>query len=67
MKDKRRSASKHEIDARTFQHQLGKLANTIALKVEREGVKVMKPQFTAAPHGTYVLHRTLPVWVRLSE
>jgi hypothetical protein len=37
MKNKRK-ADKRDVDARTFQHQLGKLANTMALKVEREGV-----------------------------
>lgn len=36
-----------EIDARTFQKQLGELTNTISLKVEREGVKLLKPNFAA--------------------
>jgi hypothetical protein len=35
------------IDARTFQRQLGTLANTIALKVEREASKTFKPAFAA--------------------
>jgi hypothetical protein len=36
----------YEIDARTFQRGLGELANTIALKVQREGHKVLpKPVF----------------------
>jgi hypothetical protein len=36
-----------EIDARTFQKPLGELANVISLKVEREGIKVLKPAFAA--------------------
>lgn len=48
MKEKRKRLSLRTLDARTFQHQLGQLANTVALKVEREGVKVTKPAFTAA-------------------
>lgn len=32
-----------EINAKTFQKQLGELTNTISLKVEREGVKRLKP------------------------
>ncbi len=36
------------VDARTFQTQLGSLANTLALKVEREGPKLLKPVFAAA-------------------
>jgi hypothetical protein len=40
---------KHEIDARTFQKQLGSLGNTLALKVEREGHKALpKPDFVFA-------------------
>jgi hypothetical protein len=35
------------IDARTFQAQLSTLANTLALKVEREASKTMKPAFAA--------------------
>jgi hypothetical protein len=38
---------KKELDARTFQKQLGELTNTISLKVEREGVKLLKPHFAA--------------------
>ncbi len=37
-----------DIDARSFQHQLGSLANTMALKVEREAPKLIKPNFAAA-------------------
>ena len=41
--------SKPELDGRTFQHQLGELATTLALKVQREGVKVgLKPAFVPA-------------------
>jgi hypothetical protein len=36
-----------ELDARTFQRPLGELTNTISLKVEREGVKRLKPNFAA--------------------
>jgi hypothetical protein len=36
-----------ELDARTFQKPLGELTNTISLKVEREGVKLLKPSFAA--------------------
>jgi hypothetical protein len=36
-----------EIDARIFQKPLCELANVISLKVEREGIKVLKPAFAA--------------------
>lgn len=36
-----------ELDARTFQRPLGELTNTLSLKVEREGVKLLKPSFAA--------------------
>lgn len=36
------------IDARTFQKQLGSLANTLANKVEREAPRLIKPMFAAA-------------------
>ncbi|MGB7281940.1 MAG: hypothetical protein WBE13_06740 [Candidatus Acidiferrum sp.] len=36
-----------ELDARTFQKPLGELTNTISLKVEREGIKRLKPNFAA--------------------
>jgi hypothetical protein len=49
------------IDARTFQHQLARLANTIALKVEREGVKTTKPAFTAAD-VTVLLRQSLSIY-----
>lgn len=45
-----------KIDAKTFQQQLGKLANTIALKVEREAAKSIKPQFTAADITVMLRH-----------
>jgi hypothetical protein len=61
MNKKRETQSKRLIDARTFQHQLAKLANTVALKVEREGVKVMKPQFTAAD-VTVLLRQSLSTY-----
>lgn len=38
---------KPEIDARTFQAQLATLANTLALKVQREAIKTVKPSFVA--------------------
>jgi hypothetical protein len=60
MKNKQKT-SKRFLDARTFQHQLAKLANTVALKVEREGVKVMKPQFTAAD-VTILLRQSLSIY-----
>jgi hypothetical protein len=37
----------HEIDARIFQKPLADLTNTLSLKVEREGSKIMKPNFAA--------------------
>lgn len=45
-----------KIDAKTFQQQLGRLANTIALKVEREAAKSIKPQFTAADITVMLRH-----------
>jgi hypothetical protein len=37
------------LDARTFQQQIRTLANTLALKVEREGPKIpLKPDFVSA-------------------
>jgi hypothetical protein len=36
-----------EINAQTFQRQLGELTNVISLKVEREGVRRLKPNFAA--------------------
>lgn len=44
------------IDAKTFQQQLGRLANTIALKVEREAAKSIKPQFTAVDITVMLRH-----------
>jgi hypothetical protein len=42
-------AAKETLDARTFQQHLRSLANTIALKVEREGPKLpLKPVFVCA-------------------
>jgi hypothetical protein len=38
---------KHGIDATTFQRPLAELAETLALKVQREAVKTMKPQYVA--------------------
>ena len=43
------------IDARTFQTQLASLANTLALKVEREAIKTVKPSFVAV--DIYVMIR----------
>lgn len=56
MKKKRRILPGPLISARTFQHQLGLLAETVALKVEREGVKVTKPPFTAADITVMLRH-----------
>jgi hypothetical protein len=39
--------AEYHLDARTFQRPLGELTNTISLKVEREGPKVLKPNFAA--------------------
>jgi hypothetical protein len=39
--------SKQGMDARTFQKPLAELANTLALKVQREAVKTMKPEYVA--------------------
>jgi hypothetical protein len=52
----------YEIDARTFQKQLGSLGNTIALKVEREGPKILpKPTFVSV--DIYImLRQTLAVY-----
>jgi hypothetical protein len=49
------------IDARTFQHQLARLANTIALKVEREAAKTMLPAFAAAD-VTMLLRQSLSIY-----
>jgi hypothetical protein len=43
------------INAKTFQTQLGSLANTLALKVQREAVKVVNPGFVAT--DIYVMLR----------
>ncbi len=45
---KGRAKSERVVDARKFQKQLGSLANTLALKVEREAPKLVKPIFAAA-------------------
>lgn len=45
-----------KIDAKTFQPQLWALARTIVLKVEREGARVLKPQFTAADITVMLRH-----------
>jgi hypothetical protein len=36
------------LDARTFQHQLGQLADAMAYKVDREAVKTIKPAYTSS-------------------
>jgi hypothetical protein len=48
-------ALRYEIDARTFQEPLAKLAETIAYKVQREGIKLINPSFVAA--DIYVMVR----------
>jgi hypothetical protein len=47
MTDMQNKEELDHIDARTFQSQLATLANTLALKVEREASKTMKPAFAA--------------------
>jgi len=47
--------SKSDINAKTFQTQLASLANTLALKIQREAVKTVKPSFVAA--DMYVMLR----------
>jgi hypothetical protein len=42
-----RKASKQNIDAKAFQKPLAELGNTIALKAEREGVKLIEPRYVA--------------------
>jgi hypothetical protein len=46
---------KYGIDARTFQEPLAKLAETISLKVQREGVNLINPRFVAA--DIYIMMR----------
>jgi hypothetical protein len=48
-------ALKYGIDARTFQKPLAELTETIALKVQREGIKLITPPFVAA--DIYVMLR----------
>jgi hypothetical protein len=49
MSHKKNVSGKPELDARTFQNQLGELATTMALKVQREATKLgLKPAFAAA-------------------
>jgi hypothetical protein len=48
--------SKPNLDARTFQHQLVELANTLALKVQREGPKIL-PRPVWVTTDTFVLLR----------
>ena len=45
------------IDARTFQKPLAELTETIALKIQREAVKTMKPVYVAT--DIYVMLRQL--------
>lgn len=56
IKHTRKTRSGRHINAKTFQPQLWNLANTIALKVEREAAKSMKPQFTAADITVMLRH-----------
>ena len=49
------------LDARTFQHELAKLANTIALKAEREATKLMKPSFAAIDIAV-MLHQSISIY-----
>lgn len=44
-----------EINAKSFQNQLGSLANTLALKIQREAVKTLEPSFVAV--DLYVMLR----------
>ena len=48
-------SSKQGIDAKTFQKPLAELAETLALKVQREAVKTIKPQYVAI--DVYVMIR----------
>ena len=51
----RKSPTESVINAKTFQTELGSLANTLALKVQREAVKVVNPGFVAT--DIYVMLR----------
>jgi len=54
-KNFKKEPPKPGIDARTFQTQLATLANTLALKVQREAIKTVKPSFVAV--DIYVMLR----------